>query len=895
MSYIIQAFTANGIGIVLLLSLIVNFRRKFKSGKSETKAFLFMLLVNIYQCVAEPLTIIIDGKLFPGARVISLILNSSLYIGCVLFSTLWMLYSDLHANKNRKISKRARILRFVPTYVVILASLINLFVPVFFKITEANVYERTFFFPFSYIVTYVYLVIGTLLAYGFLARDEHRYVFLPAFTFLTPVVIASILQYVFQGYSFLWVGAAIGMASAYISLLDEGTSIDPLTGTYSRQYFNHYMSGVQAQVRGGATFVGLMMDVDNFKLINDRFGHIAGDDALKEVGRILRKIAIARGGLAFRYGGDEFTMIFKLKSEKLIFEIINDIKAELEATNAKDENLVYGLHLSYGYASYLPDEKPAEFLERMDAAMYDHKKIKMLKITSKMPKIAATYDVNPDRNCILIVDDDFINRTVMKNIFPPQYRVEEAENGRDGLARVDELYDSLCAILLDIDMPEINGIDMLRMLNERGITNKLPVFMITANDEYNVARESYELGAMDVINKPVVPFVILRRMQSVLELFHAREDLQSKVQGQERQLRENADTIDELHKNTIQALASAIEFRDIESGEHINRIYDITKCILMETSMGDGFTNEEIEGMAIGSIMHDVGKIAISDVILNKPGKLTEEEYNTVKTHTVKGADLLAEISKTQNHPAYKYAEDIARHHHERWDGRGYPDGLRGDEITIWSQVVSIADVYDALLSPRVYKKAIEPDAAVSMIINGECGVFNPELVEAFLTVEPKMRRWYSDGEFTKASADTKRTSVPGKHREPTDAVSIMHLIDAIKSAYDMIISVNLTQNTYVMIDHENFYSHRDNTDGVFDELMISARELIPQTHRDAFYGTFSRQALLRSFTNGKKTVSLEYPEYSDDGTVRQVSTTVIFQEDYRNGDVLEFTLTKYV
>ncbi len=311
-----------------------------------------------------------------------------------------------------------------------------------------------------------------------------------------------------------------------------------------------------------------------------------------------------------------------------------------------------------------------------------------------------------NKNCILIIDDDFINREMLKNIFSSQYTFEEAANGREGLEQIECHKDKLCAIILDVQMPEMTGIELLEIISHRGVTEQLPVFLITAHDDDRLVKQAYGYGVMDVISKPITPVVIQRRVKTVIELFTAREALSATVRGQEKKLSENAKAIDELHRGTIETLATAIEFRDLESGQHVSRIYGMTKYILTYTAMGEGLTEEQIDSMARGAIMHDIGKIAISDVILNKPGKLTKEEFEVMKRHTIKGAELLSQLTQTQSHDSYRYASDIARHHHERWDGKGYPDGLAGDEISIAAQVVSIVDVYDALVSVRVYKKA---------------------------------------------------------------------------------------------------------------------------------------------------------------------------------------------
>ncbi len=512
-----------------------------------------------------------------------------------------------------------------------------------------------------------------------------------------------------------------------------------------------------------------------------------------------------------------------------------------------------------------------------------------------------------NKNCILIIDDDFINRELLKNIFSSQYTFEEAENGAEGLKQIEKHLEKLCAIILDVEMPEMNGIELLKVISERGVTEKVPTFFITAREDDKFVEMAYELGIMDVVSKPVTPVVIQRRVKTVIDLFSARETLSATVKGQEEKLSESAKAIDELNRGTIEALATAIEFRDIESGQHVSRIYGITKYILSHTPFGDGMSEDDIESIARGAIMHDVGKIAISDVILNKPGRLTKEEFEMMKQHTVKGDVLLQQIAQIQTHESYRYACDIARHHHERWDGRGYPDGLRGDEISKAAQVVSIADVYDALVSVRVYKKAFTPDEAVRMIKNGECGVFNPALIESFLLAEPTIRRWYAGDGADDMMADlaedrnpigTGYTSV-SIPQEPEPAsnsvVDVLLLMTAVQTAYDMIISVNLTKNTFYMIDYDRFQTHCAGHDGIFDDLIEAGTASIPVSHRKEFHDTFCREHLIKAYHEGKKMIRLEHPQYSDDGKLHWVATKVMFMKDQRTGDLLEITLAQYI
>ena len=344
---------------------------------------------------------------------------------------------------------------------------------------------------------------------------------------------------------------------------------------------------------------------------------------------------------------------------------------------------------------------------------------------------------------VLIIDDDEINRAILDNLFSESYVILEAENGRDGLEKILSQRERICAVLLDVVMPEMDGIQVMRALNERHIQEQIPVFLITAEASDTVMREAYELGVMDVISKPVIPYVVRRRVNSVVELFQARKRLGSVVDQQQTELLRQARRIIDLNLGMIESLSTAIEFRSGESGEHVRRIHDITKYMLTHTSMGDGVSAKEIDWISMAAIMHDVGKIAIPDAILNKPGRLTAEEYEVMKTHTVQGARLLERIPQMREHGAYEYAYDIARHHHERWDGRGYPDGLKGDEISIWAQIVSLADVYDALVSSRVYKGAFDREEALRMIRDGECGAFNPELIKNFMAVEPEIWKMY--------------------------------------------------------------------------------------------------------------------------------------------------------
>lgn len=346
---------------------------------------------------------------------------------------------------------------------------------------------------------------------------------------------------------------------------------------------------------------------------------------------------------------------------------------------------------------------------------------------------------------MLIVDDDELNCDILANIFDEEHEIITAANGVEGLKALEASRRDICAILLDVMMPVMDGMEMLQHMADVNLPQAIPVFLITGETDSNVIKRAYELGVMDVIQKPITPYFVQRRVHSVIELFAARNHFAEIVDQQTEELREKNKRLADLSMGMIEALATATEFRSGEAGEHVLRIHDITQMFLMESPLRAKYSDEEIEQIALASILHDVGKISIPDGILNKPGRFTEEEFTIMKLHTVKGEELLMQITKIRNLPFYDTARAIARYHHERWDGRGYPDGLKGDAIPIEAQIVSIADVYDALVSPRVYKKAFDHDSAVAMIMDGQCGIFNPVLLQYFQDLAPNIQNLYME------------------------------------------------------------------------------------------------------------------------------------------------------
>ncbi len=338
------------------------------------------------------------------------------------------------------------------------------------------------------------------------------------------------------------------------------------------------------------------------------------------------------------------------------------------------------------------------------------------------------------RDTLLIVDDVEINREMLKFIFEEQFEILEASDGDEAIAKIEENSSRIALIFLDVIMPGKSGLDVLGYMVEKKYMDRLPVIIITGEASAEMEEKAYEYGASDVVYKPFEPKVIMRRTMNIIELFSYKMSLERKLEKRTRQLRESREKLKKNNEFLINALSSVVEFRSLESGEHIHRVKYYTKVLLrylLKFYPEYNLTDEDVEQIISASALHDLGKIAIPDNILLKPGKLTAEEFEEMKKHTTYGCELLEKFKQEEN-SFYHYCYDICRYHHEKYDGKGYPDGLVGEEIPIWAQVVSIADVYDALVSKRVYKAAYEVNEAARMIMDGECGLFSPKILDCF-------------------------------------------------------------------------------------------------------------------------------------------------------------------
>lgn len=360
-----------------------------------------------------------------------------------------------------------------------------------------------------------------------------------------------------------------------------------------------------------------------------------------------------------------------------------------------------------------------------------------------------------EKNTILIADDAELNREMIKYIFEEQYQILEAGDGEEAIRQIKENSDRICLLFLDLMMPGKSGLDVLIFMDEEKYIDTIPVIMITGESTDETDEKAYEYGASDIIYKPFAPNVVMRRAKNLMELFEHRIYVEHKLEKRTRQLRESREKLEKSNEFLINALSSVVEFRSLESGEHIQRVKYFTKLFLkyiMKFYPQYGITKEKASLIVNAAALHDLGKIAIPDSILLKPGRLTADEFEEMKKHTIYGCELLEKF-KQEDNEFYQYCYDICRYHHERHDGNGYPDKLKGDEIPVWAQIVSIVDVYDALVSERVYKAPYAVEEAAHMINEGECGIFSPEMLDCFRLAKSELFR-ATEGENGLSFAD---------------------------------------------------------------------------------------------------------------------------------------------
>ena len=498
---------------------------------------------------------------------------------------------------------------------------------------------------------------------------------------------------------------------------------DVLTSVRNRRYYEEKLRS--ARMNAGVA----MIDLDDFRVFNDTCGRHAGDLALGAVA------AAIRGGIRstdelVRLGCDKFVAVMPNIPSDDFARRLRHVSDAVHATIVPGHEHV---SLTACVGGVRINGETVDGGVNRAVQLLSHAKAKPGTVVTDSDAIEIFQSEKPS---VLIVDDSEMNRIILNEMLKDEYRVLEADNGRTALDLVDRYGDELSLVLLDIIMPGMNGFEVLGELSRRTVADSLPVIMISSEDSDDVVLRAYELGASDYINRPFNARVVRRRVSNTIRLYAKQRRLTSLLSQQYNERVKNS-------RMLIDIMAGVMELRNGESGLHVTHIEKLTELLLgclVHRSDKFPLDNEQRSTIAMASALHDIGKMSIDDAILNKPGRLTSEEFEIMKTHTTLGADMLFELGHQHaGNSLLEYAYQIARWHHERWDGKGYPDGLKGDEIPIAAQVVSVADVYDALTSVRVYKDAIPHQEAIQMILDGKCGEFNPLLLDCLLEVQDRI------------------------------------------------------------------------------------------------------------------------------------------------------------
>ena len=512
-----------------------------------------------------------------------------------------------------------------------------------------------------------------------------------------------------------------------IAGFDKEIYLDVLTGAYNRKYYEDNVK-MSTRVSGIA-----MLDIDDFKLYNDIFGHMAGDVALETVVGVIKE-EIREIDLIIRYGGDEFLIVMPGIEENSFVKKIRHIREKIDNTKVSGYP---ELKLSVSIGGVVSDGRPIEYaIDRADKLMYKAKIRKNMVVTENDINEGNNNTSEVKRFKILIIDDSEKNRGELTEMLEREFDVINASDAKQGIEMINKYGEDIALLLLEVKICGMSGFEVLTYMKHSGITENIPVIMISDEKSESFIRRAYDLGAVDYIGRPFDFQTVYKRVLNTIKLYAKQRRLEKLV----------ARNMVEKEKNNrmlIGVLEQVIEYRNGESGIHVSHIKILTEMLLDKLMQKtDKYNLSWSQRMMIitASALHDIGKVGIEEKIINKTEKLTEEESNEMKMHTLIGAGMIENLDEYKDEELMQIAYGICRGHHERYDDKGYPDGLKGDDIPIGAQVVALADEYDRLVMGRPNKKSVSHEQAVNMIKDRECGKFNPILVECFLEISDEIK-----------------------------------------------------------------------------------------------------------------------------------------------------------
>ena len=504
----------------------------------------------------------------------------------------------------------------------------------------------------------------------------------------------------------------------------QAQEMDALTGALNRSHYERDMAG--EIFNGGVAII----DMDDLKLFNDLYGHGAGDAALRTIAEVVHSVVGERGSLV-RYGGDEFLLLVPQITESEFNEQLSKIQRQLHSVCILACGQEQHPTASIGCV-IAEQETVSSAVQRADRLMYRAKRTKDAVVTESSP----VENTESGKEKVLVVDDSALNRQLLREMLEEDFTILEAANGSECMEQLSLHGSEIALVLLDMIMPVMDGLQVLEEMNCQGLIDRIPVVVITADGSEDRVRLAYDMGVVDYIERPFDIKVVRQRTMNTVKLYARQRRLASVMTQQMRRQERTVGIVANI-------LSRVMGYRNGEGADHGRHVQMVTELLLerlLERTDKYDLTRRDCRRIASAGMFHDIGKMGVPDTILRKPGALTPEEFEIVKRHTVIGEDLLRGMKDYAGEPLVEEAAQICRWHHERVDGRGYPDGLKGDEIPISAQVVGLADVFDALVTRRAYKEAYTPEEAMAMIRRGECGAFDPLLVECLQDIQDALR-----------------------------------------------------------------------------------------------------------------------------------------------------------